>query len=92
MDFIFELLFELLFEGVIEIGPSPRIPRWIRYPLIILLFGFYGIIMFLMMYVGINCLFFKKDYLIGILLIALTLFIGIGLFVKIRNTYIYKRL
>ena len=37
MEFLLELIFELLFEGSMEAAKSRKVPRWIRYPLIVLL-------------------------------------------------------
>lgn len=37
MDFILELLSELIFEGVVEISKNRKVPKYIRYSLIILI-------------------------------------------------------
>ncbi|MDU4937740.1 hypothetical protein ABHA01_16895 [Clostridium paraputrificum] len=37
MDFILELLSELIFEGAVEISKNRKVPKYIRYSLIILI-------------------------------------------------------
>ena len=37
MDILIECIMELLFEGSSALAASPKVPRWIRYPLIVLL-------------------------------------------------------
>lgn len=37
MDFILELLSELIFEGTVEISKNRKVPKYIRYSLIILI-------------------------------------------------------
>ena len=38
MDFIIELVLELLFDGMMEASKSNKVPKFIRYPLIIIYF------------------------------------------------------
>ena len=40
MDLLFEFLLELILEGSIEVSRSRKVSRWIRYPVIVLLFLF----------------------------------------------------
>jgi len=37
MELLFELLFELVFEGSVEIAKDRKTPKWLRFPLIVLL-------------------------------------------------------
>ena len=41
MDYIIEFLLELVFEGTFEISKSEKVPKYIRYPLIVLVLLFF---------------------------------------------------
>ena len=46
MDFILEFLGELLFEGALYTTTNRKISKWIRYPLLIIIFSFFAFIAF----------------------------------------------
>ena len=89
MDIIFELLLELVLEGTIELSKSVRVPRFIRYPLIVLLvllsLGVIGIIFA----VGVWIL--GENVLLGLLLIALALLMAVMGVRKLRKAYLTRK-
>ena len=86
MEFIFEFILELVLEGSIEVIKSSKIPKYIRYPLIVILALFFIAVIGLIFLVGI--LSFKENILLGILLIAIGLFMLAACVVKFRKTYV----
>ena len=76
MDFIIELIFEILFDGLLETSKSNRVPKFIRYPLIIIIA---------------SILAFKENKLAGLLLIIIDLFLIIGTISKFRKEYFTKK-
>ena len=89
MDIIFELLLELVLEGTIELSKSVRVPRFIRYPLIVLLvllsLGVIGIIFA----VGVWIL--GENVFFGLLLIALALLMAVMGVRKLRKAYLTRK-
>lgn len=86
MEFIFEFLFELLFEGIFEASKSKRIPKYIRYPLIILIIIFFAIIIGLMIFTGIVIL--NKNILGGLFFLIISLIIAFLAVKRFRDTYL----
>lgn len=89
MDFIIELIFEFLFDGMLETSKSNRVPKFIRYPLIIII-----IILFFILVIGfifiVSILSFKESIIAGILLIIIDLFLFVGSIYKFRKEYFSK--
>ena len=44
MDLLIEIILELILEGSIEISSNRKVPKWIRYPLILILTILFSII------------------------------------------------
>ncbi len=88
MEFLLELLLELALEGSIEVIKSRKVPKYIRYPLIILLSLFFIAVIGLIFFAGI--LSFKKSALLGILLIVLGLWMLLMSVIKFRKLYFTK--
>ncbi|MBQ8170410.1 MAG: hypothetical protein IJZ95_00320 [Oscillospiraceae bacterium] len=89
MDILFEFIIELILEGTIELSKSIKVPKFIRYPLIVIIallfIGVIGIIMF----AGIVS--FQQNLILGIVLIALALLMLIMGISKFRKTYLSKK-
>ena len=81
MDFILEFLFELLLEGTVELSKNVKVPKTIRYPLLVLI-----ILFVIAMIAGIFVLgivLFKEDMFFSIMMFALGTFFLVGISVKI---------
>lgn len=88
MEYIFEFILELVFEGSIEVSKSNKVPKYIRYPLMVIILLFFIAVIGLIFWVGILSL--KENILLGILLILIALFMFIMSVIKFRKTYLYK--
>lgn len=86
MDFIIELIFELIAEGTVELSKSTKVPKLIRYPLIVIIVlfvtGIFGIILF----AGLMLL--KENVILGIVLIAIALLMLVMGIVKFRKCHL----
>lgn len=89
MDFIIELVLELLFEGMMEASKSNKIPKFIRYPLVIIIVLFFILIIGFMFIASILAL--KESIVAGLLLIIIDLFLLIGGIAKFRKEYLIKK-
>lgn len=86
MEFLFELLADLLIEGGIEASSNPKVSKWIRYPILIILILFFASVIFGIIFLGIHLL---KENTIGALLIILVgLIMLIGSIIKFTKIYI----
>lgn len=85
MDFIIELIFEFLFDGMLETSKSNKVPKFIRYPLIVIILLFFVLVIGFIFIVSI--LAFKESIIAGILLIIIDLFLIIGTISKFRKEY-----
>ncbi len=88
MDFIIELIFEFLFGGMIETSKSNKVPKFIRYPLIVIILLFFVLVFGFIFIVSI--LAFKESIIAGILLIIIDLFLFVGSIYKFRKEYFSK--
>lgn len=86
MEYVFEFILELLLESGIEASKSSKIPKYIRYPLIVIISLFFIVVIGLIFFVGILSL--KENILLGILLILIGLFMFIISVIKFRKTYL----
>lgn len=87
MDFVIELVIELIFEGTVEAAGNPKVPKWLRICLDIILALF-----FLILFVGLilgaaECIVMKAW--VGLAIFAILFFV-VGFFVykiirKVRN-------
>lgn len=86
MDFIIELIFELIAEGTVELSKSTKVPKLIRYLLIVIIVlfvtGIFGIILF----AGLMLL--KENVILGIVLIAIALLMLVMGIVKFRKGHL----
>lgn len=88
MDFIIELIFEFLFDGMLETSKSNKVPKFIRYPLIVIILLFFVLVIGFIFIVSI--LAFKESIIAGILLIIIDLFLIIGIISKLKKEYFAK--
>ncbi len=88
MESIFEFIFELILEGSVEISKSSKIPKWIRYPLIVIIALFFIAVIGIILLAGILSL--KENIFIGIFLILVGLLMLTMSILKFREMYWMK--
>lgn len=88
MEYIFEFILELVLEGSIEVSKSRKIPKYIRYPLIVIISLFFIAVIGLIFLVGILSL--KENIPLGVFFILIGLFMFIMSVIKFRKTYLIK--
>lgn len=89
MEFLFELLFELAAEGTVELSKSHKVPRPIRWLLIGIVVLFGAAVIGVMLLASILAL--RNNVLLGIVLLAITLFMLVMGVIKFRETYLKKK-
>ena len=88
MEYIFEFILELVLEGSIEVSKSDKIPKYIRYPLIVIIALFFIAVIGLIFLAGILSL--KDNVILGIFFIFISLFMFVMSIVKFRKTYLIR--
>lgn len=81
LDDIIEIALELILDGAIEAAGSKRVPLAVRIVLVVFLALFFLALFGLLLWVGVS----HKSILLILLTIGLMLFIGIGIWWKIRK-------
>lgn len=89
MEYVFEFLLDLLLEGSIEVSKEKKIPKYIRYPLIIIIISlfFISVISFIFI-IGLSSL--NKNFFIGLFIILVSIFLLIMSVIKFRKIYLEK--
>lgn len=85
MEFLIEAVLDLIFEGSIEISSNKKVPKWIRYPLIVLIILFCMIVILGLLIIGIVML--KESILAGIITISVSLILFILGIIKFNKIY-----
>jgi len=88
MDFFIELLLDLLFEGSIEISKNKKVPKWIRFPLIVLIVLVFTILILGILLLGV--LFLKSSLAIGTIIIILGIVMLTFSLRKFKEIYVEK--
>lgn len=89
MDFLIELVVELLVEGGMEIGSNKKVNKWIRYPIIAIIFLFFLTVILGLIFVGITMMgenIFAALFISGIGILMLIMAI-----IKFKNIYKEKK-
>lgn len=89
MEFLFELLLELAAEGTVELSKSRKVPMPVRRLLIGIIALFGAAVIGVMLFASITAL--RDNVLLGILLLAITLFVLVMGVIKFRDTYLKKK-
>ena len=89
IDIIFEFIIELIAEGTIELSKSIKVPKYIRYPLIVIIALFFVGIIGIVLFAGIVS--FEQNIVLGIVLIALALLMFLVGISKFRKTYLTRK-
>lgn len=90
MEFIFDFVVELILDGTIQISKNQKVPKLIRYPLMIFI---------LLLFLGVTLLIFftgilsyqKINKICGIIFIVLGIVFFIASIIKLKNIYIKKK-
>ena len=85
MDLLIEFLIELIFDGTIELSSNKKVPKVIRYPLIVLIVLIFSIFIVGFLILGILSL--KENIGMGIFLIILSLIFLLFFIKKIKEKY-----
>lgn len=80
MDILFEILFDFAVEGTIELGTNIKVPKFIRYPALILMLLFFMGVTAAVFVLGIALM--KDDLFFGILMIIFGTFLLVGIIVR----------
>ncbi len=88
MEYIFEIILECVLDGIFEVSKSSKIPKYIRYPLIGIIFLLFIAVLGLILFVGILAL--KEDFILGTILMLLGVFLLSISIIKLRKTYLAK--
>ena len=88
MDLIIEFIIELILEGSFELSKNLKTPKWLRYPLIILVLLFFIAIIAIIFIVGLITL--KESTIIGLLLIVISVAFTVFSVAKFIDIYIKR--
>lgn len=91
MEFIFEFLAELILEGTIEINKNTKVPKIIRYPLILLIILLFLTVSLLIFFTGVLA-YQKINKTCGILLIIIGIIFLIASVIKFKKIYLIKKI
>ncbi len=88
MELIIEFIVELILEGSFELSKNLKTPKWLRYPLIILVLLFLIAVVVIIFMVGYLAL--EESTLIGLLLIIISIAFGVYSIAKFIDIYIKR--
>ena len=88
MDFLIEVVLDLVFEGGIELSKNRKVPKIIRYPLIVIILLFFAVIIIGLFIIGVVIL--KQSVILGIIMIASSIVLLVSAIVKFRNVYLRR--
>ncbi len=88
MEYLFEFILELIFEGSIEVSKCKKVPKFIRYPLILIITLFFITVIGLIYLAGVLSL--KENIILGVFFILLGLYMSIMSIIKFKNIYLIK--
>lgn len=89
MEYIVEFILELVLEGSLEASKSNKIPKYIRYLLIGILFLFFAVVIGFILFTGVLAL--KENILAGIFLILVGMYLLIMSVIRFRKAYSLRR-
>ncbi len=89
MEILLECLFELAIEGTMELGTNIKVPKVIRYPVLVLILLFFAGVIVGMFVLGV--VLWKDDLFFGILMMILGMFFLVGTIVSAYRFYQQKK-
>lgn len=88
MELIIEFIIELILDGSFELSKNLKTPKWLRYPLIILVLLFFIAVIAIIIIVGFLAL--KESTIIGLLLIIISIAFAVYSIAKFIDIYIKR--
>ena len=88
MELIIEFIIELILEGSFELSKNLKTPKWLRYPLIILVILFFLAVIAIIFIVGYLAL--KENTIIGLLIIIISIALAVYSIAKFIDIYIKR--
>jgi len=88
MEVVVEFLFDLLFEGIIELSTNKKVPKWIRYSLVLFISLFFLVVVLCLLILGLTIL--KDNLVIGLIMITLSLVLFMFMVVKYKKQILLK--
>ena len=88
MEFLIELVLELALEGGVELSKSKKIPKIIRYLVIILIVLFFAVIIIGLFLIGVTIL--KNNIIVGLFMIAISVIFLFLAMIKFKKIYLEK--
>lgn len=88
MELIIEFIIELILDGSFELSKNLKTPKWLRYPLIILVILFFIAVIAIILLVGFLAL--KESTIIGLLLIIIAIASAVYSIAKFIDIYIKR--
>lgn len=88
MELIIEFIIELILEGSFELSKNLKTPKWLRYPLIILVILFFLSVIAIIFIVGYLSL--KENTIIGLLIIIISIALAVYSIAKFIDIYIKR--
>ena len=88
MEYIIEFILELALESGMEASKNTKLPKYIRYPLIVLISLFFISIIGIIFFTGILLL--KDKLYLGIFILTIGLFMLISAIIKFKKIYLNK--
>lgn len=85
MEYIIEFILDLVFESSVEISKS-KVPKYIRYSLIVIIVLFFIVVIGLIFLVGILSL--KENIFLGIFFILVGILLLLMSIIKFKKTYL----
>ena len=89
MEFIMEFIVELILETSIELGTDRKIPKWVRYPCILVAVLFFSFVIFVLVFKGIDLL--EENIYASMIFLSVAVFLSAGITWKLRNVYKKKK-
>ncbi len=93
MELLLEIIFELIVEGSAEVAKNKKISKWIRYPIVVLIFLFIITIIGLLTFIGFALIFKGDRYakLAGILFLIFDIILIISAIKNIKKEFEMKK-
>lgn len=88
MDFIFEIFLDLVIEGCFEASSNNKVPKIIRYPLIVLITLFFTSVIFGLFVIGISL--WNKNIYASLFIILVSVILLIVAIYRLKKVYIER--
>ena len=86
MELLVEILIDLIFEGTIELSANKKVPRLIRYLLILIISLFFLAIIGVILIIGLSL--YSKNKISSIIIILLSILILIASIITFKKKYL----